>query len=84
MFEEKPSTYTVGDILLLSALTYHALPRFITNLSLCLGPGILLGSTASNIAGSSRNRVLHPISNKAYLIGLHNVTYRRVTRLDVT
>lgn len=84
MYEEKTPTYTARDILSLSALTYHALPRFITNLRLGLGPGILLGSTASNIAGSSCNRVLDPISNKAHLIGLHNVTYRGVTRLDVT
>jgi hypothetical protein len=44
---------------------------------------MVLGSTASNIAGSSPNRVLHPISNRTNLIGLHSVTYQRVTRLGV-
>ena len=84
MHEEKRSTYTAGDILSLSALTHHALPRFITNLRLCLEPGMLLGSTTSNIAGSSPNRVLHTISNRVQLIGLHDVTYRRVIRLGVS
>jgi hypothetical protein len=35
MYEEKTPSYTDGDIVSFPALTYHAIPRSITNLPLC-------------------------------------------------
>lgn len=79
MNEEKPSTYTDGE----SSVNLPRPPTLHHEPSLVLESEMLLGSTASNVAGSSPNRVLHTISNRVQLIGVHDVTSRRVTRLGV-